>query len=93
MNISIETESTSSVAHLKAVESAVVFEGEDVVWDREEVALSCDEAADVHGFSWGGGHNEKLRSQRDPQHVLSVMKGSEIKLNTYENDISECGGE
>lgn len=42
-----------SPAHLKTIEGAVVFEGEDVIWNREEVPLSCDQAAHVHGLSCG----------------------------------------
>lgn len=42
-------------AHLEAVEGAVVFEGEDVVRDGEEVSLSCDQAPDVHGLGCDGG--------------------------------------
>lgn len=36
--------------YLEAVERAVVFEGEDVVWDGEEVSLSRDQTPDVHGL-------------------------------------------
>lgn len=41
------------VAHLKTIEGAVVFEGEDVIRNGEEVPLSCYHAADVHGLSCG----------------------------------------
>lgn len=38
-------------AHLEAVEGSVVFQGQDVVRDGEDVALGADESSDVHGFS------------------------------------------
>lgn len=42
LSLSLSSLSVNAPAHLKAVEGAVVFEGEDVVWDGEEVPLSCD---------------------------------------------------
>lgn len=39
-----------AVAHLKAVKSAVVLQGEHVVRDGEDVSLSSDQAPDVQGL-------------------------------------------
>lgn len=55
------------MTHLKAVEGAVVFEGEHVVWDGEEVPLSRDEAPDVHGLGCDKDRSEEHRSQRVPR--------------------------
>lgn len=40
------------VAHLKAVEGAVILQVEHMVWDGEDVALSSDQAPDVQGLRW-----------------------------------------
>lgn len=58
-----------SPAHLEAVERAVVFEGEDMVWDGEEVALGCDQTPDVHGLGC-----KQIVSGDSALHVLSVIK-------------------
>lgn len=59
----------SSPAHLEAVERAVIFEGEDVVWDGEEVALGCDQTPDVHGLGC-----KQIVSGDSALHILSVIK-------------------
>lgn len=58
------------LAHLKAVESAIVFEGEDMVWDGEKVPLSCDKTPNVHGLRC---KKEQSRSQRGPQHATQHL--------------------
>lgn len=43
----------SHLMYLKTVEGAVVFEREDMVWNREEVPLCCDQTPNVHGLGCG----------------------------------------
>lgn len=62
-------------AHLKAVERAVVFEGEHMVGNREEVPLGCNQTPNVHGLSCERSRT-KSHSSSSPLYPSFVMKSA-----------------
>lgn len=40
-------------AYLKTIQRPVIFEGEDVVRDGEDVSVGRNQTPEVDGFSWG----------------------------------------
>lgn len=65
--------SSSALAHLKAEESAIIFEGEDVVRDWEEVPLGCNEAPEVHGLSCDRKRTPITVGAYDHQYQLTTI--------------------